>query len=101
VKRREQWLVAVAAGATAAVIAYAVVRGVERAFFTEPNPMILIWSQRSPFVWRAATALYVGGAAAFGGHALAARAPRAAARCLTAATLIAAAAILAMAVLSP
>ncbi len=99
--RAERVLVAVAAGATAAVIAYAVVRGVERAFFPEPNPAILIWSQRSPFLWRAATALYVGGAAAFGGHALAHRAPLAAARALTAAALIAAVAVLAAAVLAP
>ncbi len=100
-KRAEHRLVALAAGAAAAVLVYAVVRAVERGFFTEPNPTILIWSERSPFRWRAATALYLGGAAAFGGHALAARAPDAAARCLTAATLLAAAAILAVAVLSP
>ena len=30
----------------------------------EPNPALLIWSDRSPFLWRAAIALYLGGAPA-------------------------------------
>jgi hypothetical protein len=71
-----------ATGAACAVIAYALVRAVERALFLEPNPAMLIWASRSPFVWRAAIALYVGGAVVFGGAALEERSPRAAAQCL-------------------
>ncbi|MFT3767080.1 MAG: hypothetical protein QM820_16405 [Minicystis sp.] len=100
-RRGERLLVALALGAATAVIAYAVIRGVERAFFPEPNPAILIWSDRSPLVWRMASALYVGGAAVFGGHALASRDARAAARWVTAAVAIAAAAIVLLAVAAP
>ncbi len=79
--RRAAWLAAIAIGAAVVPIAYAAARAAERALFLEPNPAMLIWSDQSPFVWRAAIALYVGGAAVFGGRALAARAPRTAARC--------------------
>ncbi len=92
-KRGDALLVGIAAGAALAVIAYAGVRVLERALFPEPNPAMLIWADRSPFVWRAAIALYLGGAGAFGGHALAARSPRLAARGLLAAIAAAVAAI--------
>ena len=67
----ERVLLAVAAGAATTVVAYALLRGVERAFYSEPNPALLIWSDRSAFLWRAQVALYAGGLGAFGGNALA------------------------------
>jgi hypothetical protein len=67
---RERLLVAAATGLCAAIVAYAILRGVERAFYTEPNPALLIWSDRSAFLWRAQESLYAGGLGAFGGYAL-------------------------------
>ncbi len=99
--RAARLLVGAGCGAAATVIAYALLRVVERAFFPEPNPAMLIWSDRSPFVWRAAIALYAGGAAVFGGHALAARAPRAGGRLLLASLAAAAVAIVAQTVIAP
>ncbi|APR85210.1 Hypothetical protein A7982_10559 [Minicystis rosea] len=100
-RRGERLLVGFALGAASALIAYAIVRGVERAFFPEPNPAILIWSDRSPLVWRMAAAVYVGGASVFGGHALAARDARAAARWVTAAIVIATVSIVLLSVIAP
>jgi hypothetical protein len=80
VPRADRLLAAVAVGAAAAAFFCALVRIFEQAVFIEPNPATLIWSDRNPFFWRAAIALYVGGLASFGGYALAARSPRAAAR---------------------
>lgn len=99
--RAEQALVGIACGGPAAVIAYAIMRGVERAFFLEPNPAMLIWSSQSPFAWRALLAAHAGVMAAFGGHALAARSPRAAARWLPAAIALATLALTAQAVVAP
>lgn len=99
--RGDRLLLAVASGALIALFAYAAVRGVERAFFPEPNPAILIWSDRSPLAWRLLSAVYLGGAAGFGGYALAARGHAFAARWITAAIAIAAAAIVLLAVLAP
>jgi hypothetical protein len=82
VKRADALLVGIAAGAATSVLTYAALRGVERALFQEPNPAMLIWSDRNPFFWRSAIALYVGGAAVFGGYALANRAEVAASRAL-------------------
>ncbi len=100
-KRADALLVGIAAGAATSVITYAAVRGVERALFQEPNPAMLIWADRSPFVWRAAIALYLGGAGAFGGHALAAHWPRLAARGLLATIAAAVAAIVIQGALWP
>ena len=100
-KRGDALLVGVAAGAAASVIAYAALRGLERALFPEPNPAMLIWSDRSPFLWRAAIAVYLGGAAVFGGYALAARSPRSAARVLLATIAAAVAAIVVQGALFP
>ena len=92
-KRGDALLLGAAAGAAASVVAYAALRGVERALFQEPNPAMLIWSDRSPFVWRGTIALYLGGAAVFGGYALALRSPPAAARGVLVLVTAAAAAI--------
>jgi hypothetical protein len=66
----ERIFIAVASGLGAAIIAYATLRVVERAFYAEPNPALLIWSDRSAFLWRAQVSLYAGGLGAFGGYAL-------------------------------
>jgi hypothetical protein len=97
----ERLLLAIAFGAAIAVIAYALVRGVERAFFPEPNPALLIWSDRSPLVWRVVSSLYLGGAGIFGGYALGARGATSAARWLKVSIAIATAAIVLQAVLAP
>lgn len=97
----DRLLIGLAFGAAIAVIAYAIVRGVERTFFPEPNPALLIWSDRSPLVWRVVSALYVGGAGVFGGYAMASRNAPAAARWLTATITIATVAIALQAVLAP
>jgi hypothetical protein len=99
--RAERLLLALAAACAAAVIAYAAVRSVEAALFPEPNPAIVIWSERSGFLWRSAIALYIGGMGAFGAYALAARSPSAAARWLVRAVLLAAIAIVAQGALLP
>jgi hypothetical protein len=100
-KRGDALLLGAATGAAAAVVAYAAVRGAERALFLEPNPAMLIGSDRSPFAWRSAIALYLGGAAVFGGYALAVRSPPAAARAMLALVAAAVAAILVQGALLP
>jgi len=62
-----------AVGAATVVLAYAVLRTVERALLPEPNPAIVIWSERSAFAWRAAVSLWLGGLGSIGGWALARR----------------------------
>jgi hypothetical protein len=74
VKRTDAMLAGIATGAASSVLGYALVRGMERVLFTEPNPAGLIWADHSPFEWRAYIAVYIGGGAAFGGFALARRA---------------------------
>ena len=73
----ERIFLAAAAGAATTILAYAVLRGVERGFYSEPNPALLIWSDRSAFLWRAQVSLYAGGLGAFGGYALSGFKPRA------------------------
>jgi hypothetical protein len=80
--RAERLLIAIGFAFAATVIGYAAVRAVQAAFFPEPSPAIVIWSERSGFVWRAALALYIGGMGAFAGYAVAARSPAAGARWL-------------------
>ncbi len=89
----EALLSGIALGAAASVIAYAGTRVVERTLFLEPNPAMLIWADHDPFAWRVAIAIYLGGAAVFGGHALAARSPEAAARALPVLAAVAVAAV--------
>jgi hypothetical protein len=81
--------VALALAASASVLVYALVRTFERLALLEPNPAALVWSERSAIFWRMVIALYAGGAAAFGGVALARRAPEKATR-LVLVTLVAA-----------
>lgn len=95
----ERVFIAVAAGLATAIIAYAALRVVERAFYAEPNPALLIWSDRSAFLWRAQESLYAGGLGAFGGYVLSARAARV--RWLGALIATAAAALLLEALIAP
>jgi hypothetical protein len=99
--RATRLLIGLGYGAAATLMAYALVRGVERAFFPEPNPAALIWSGRSPFVWRALDALHAGGAAVFGGYALAAARPEIAARWLARAFTLAIVAVVLVTVIAP
>jgi hypothetical protein len=101
VKRGDALLAGVALGASAAVFTYAAVRVLERALFQEPNPAMIIWSDRNPFAWRAAIALYLGGAAAFGGFAWARRSGAGAARGLVVSITVAAVALVLQGALVP
>jgi hypothetical protein len=74
--------VALAFGSVLAVLAYAALRVLEITLFPEPDPAIVIWSDRSRFVWRALIAAYLGGMGVFGGYALGGRSARAAASLL-------------------
>jgi hypothetical protein len=100
-QRPERLLVALAGAGATAVIAYAAVRVLERVFLPEPNPVTLIWSERSGFLWRSLIALYCGGMSGFGGYALASSAPRASARWLRIAIGGAAVAIMLQAAIAP
>lgn len=74
-KRSHRFLLALSFGMTLAVISYVAVRMIDAALFPEPNPAIVIWSDRSRFIWRALIAAYLGGAGVFGGFGLASRTP--------------------------
>jgi hypothetical protein len=100
-RRRERLLVALAGASAVAVIAYALVRSAERAFFPEPNPALVIGPLRSGFVFRSLLALYSGGMGGFGAYALASSAPHASARWLGITIGGAAIAALAQAVIAP
>ncbi|MDI1443370.1 hypothetical protein [Polyangium sp. 6x1] len=76
---RRRLFVALAFGFAGATLAYVALRLIESLWFPEPDPAIVIWSDRSRFVWRGLIAAYAGGAAIFGGHALASRSFEAAA----------------------
>lgn len=95
----ERLLLASASGAAAAILTYAALRVIERAFYTEPNPALLIWSDRSAFLWRAQESLYAGGLGAFGGYALAGQRPRA--RWLTVLIAMAVSALVLAALIAP
>lgn len=99
--RLERLLLGFALGCAAALVAYTALRLLERAFFPEPDPAIVIWSDRSRFLWRALIATYVGGAATFGGYALASRSRRTASDWLARAIALAVVAVLVQGVLWP
>jgi hypothetical protein len=94
-------LVGLAFGFAAAVVAYVVLRLVESVMFPEPNPVVVIWTDRSRFGWRALIAAYAGGASVFAGHALATRSPRAASLWLVRITVVATIMLLAQGALVP
>lgn len=66
---------ALAFGFAVTVLAYSTIRIVDVLLFPEPNPAIVVWTDRSRFVWRALIAVYLGGASVFGGVGLARRTP--------------------------
>lgn len=99
--KAERLLIAIGLAFVTAAIGYAAVRAISLALFPEPNPAVIIWSERSAFVWRAAIAAYIGGMGAFGGYALAARSPEAASLWLTRGAVAAAAVIALQAALLP
>lgn len=97
----ERVLLALAACCATAAFGYAALRCVEVAAFVQTNPTAVIGAAHSPFLWRCGVAAYLGGAGAFGGYALAGRAPDAAARWIPRAAIAAALAIAAQAALCP
>lgn len=99
--RARRALVGLAYGFAAAAVAYVLLRLVEAAFFPEPNPVIVIWTDRSRFGWRAMLAGYLGGAAVFGGYTLAARDLEAASRWLFRLVLLASGLLAAQGILVP
>jgi len=60
-------------GLAIAAIAYTAERLVDVVLFPEPNPAIVIWTDRSRFIWRVLIASYLGGAGVFAGYGLASR----------------------------
>jgi hypothetical protein len=62
-------------GLTITAIAYVAVRLLDVVLFPEPNPVVVIWTDRSRFIWRVLIASYLGGAAVFAGYRLASRTP--------------------------
>ena len=68
-------LIAAAFGLAITAIAYVAVRLVDVVLFPEPNPVVVIWTDRSRFIWRVLIATYLGGAGVFGGYGLASRTP--------------------------
>jgi hypothetical protein len=69
-------LIAVTFGWACTIIAYVAVRLLDVALFPEPNPVVVIWTDRSRFLWRALIATYLGGAGAFAGFGVVSRAPQ-------------------------
>jgi hypothetical protein len=66
-------LIAAVFGLSIAAIAYAAVRVLDVVLYPEPNPVVVIWTDRSRFIWRMLIAAYLGGASVFGGYSLSSR----------------------------
>jgi hypothetical protein len=97
----ERSLIALSGALSFSVVAYAALRAVERLVFPEPNPAMVIWTDRSAFVWRVALALYAGGLAWFGIYAWTARQAVPPVRLLGALTWAAVSALTVQAALAP
>jgi len=82
-------MVAIAFGGVVAVVSYAALRVLEFFWFPEPDPAIVIWLDRSRFVWRVLIAAYMGGMGGLGGYAFVKRSERVAGMVLPLAMLIA------------
>jgi hypothetical protein len=67
--------IALVFGLTVMVFAYSTIRIADVFLFPEPNPAVVVWTDRSRFVWRILIAAYLGGASIFGGYSLANRTP--------------------------
>jgi H+/Cl- antiporter ClcA len=85
--------VSLAWGLVVAVGAYAIVRAIQSATAQAADPAELTWSIHAGFFWRAWTATYLGGFAAFVAFVVSRGRPQAAARALAPAIAIAAALI--------
>lgn len=93
--------IALVFGLCVANLAYAAVRILDVVLFPEPNPVVVIWTDRSRFVWRAAIALYLGGASVFGGYRLALQTSPAFFSWLERSILVAGAGLLLQAIFAP
>lgn len=82
--------VALAWGASVAVVGYAVVRGIQFFVYPDPNPATLVWSAHAGFFWRCWTCFYAGGLAAFVAYVVARRDVQRAARSVPGAVAVAA-----------
>lgn len=80
--RAERLFIALAAACASAPIGYAALRCAEYFLYPKENPAVIVWSERSGYVWRIALALYLSGALLFGSYALVLRSPDKAARLL-------------------
>lgn len=80
--RAERLCIALAAAFASAPISYAALRCAEYFLYPKENPAVIVWSERSGYVWRIALALYLSGALLFGGYAIVLRSPDKAARFL-------------------
>lgn len=78
----ERFCLALSTACASALFAYAALRLTEHFFYPHENPAVIIWTERSGFIWRIATALYIAGAALFGSYALAFHASKRASRLL-------------------
>jgi hypothetical protein len=94
-------LVSITFGLAISAIAYAAVRVLDVLLFPEPNPVVVIWTDRSRFIWRVIIATYLGGAGAFGGYSLALRNPENAFAWMENVILFAGGCLLLQAVLAP
>lgn len=97
----KRFATALAFGLTISVVAYAFVRIVDIVLFPEPNPVVVIWTDRSRFLWRALIAMYLGGASVFGGYSLVVRNPDAGPLWLSRAILVAGGCLLVQTMFAP
>jgi hypothetical protein len=98
---RLRLLYAFAFGLAVTAVAYAAVRVLDVVLYPEPNPVVVIWTDRSRFIWRALIATYLGGASVFAGYGLALRTPETAFSWLERMALLAGGCLLAQAILVP
>ena len=82
---------AIVGGCAAAVVAYACIRAGQALFTNEPDPALVFYSEHAGYFWRALTAGYIGGSAAFVTWLLAGRDPERVAKALVRIVPIAAA----------
>jgi hypothetical protein len=88
-------------GLAVMVFAYSTIRIVDVFLFPEPNPIVIVWTDRSRFVWRTLIAAYLGGASVFGGYSLASRSPKSSRVCLYRIIVIAAVGSIGQAIFAP
>lgn len=92
---------AAVAGCTASVAIYAVIRVAQSLLAPDPDPALVLWSEHSGYFWRAWTAAYAGGTAAFVAYLAAGRDAERTARVLEASVVAAALLLAAQGLLIP